>query len=281
MIRFLHSVEKVLFLDGADVRRAPMTAALFRRYIARDPVLSLWHIEVASAGSGKFTKDGASPVQKAKEAMLELGIDISSHRARSLTLPMIERASIVLGIEDKHVTYVHEQVCQWRPSFKSRIISFFEYLGAPDLKFCNLIRSEKLSDYQHFATWMESLLPRLSYRFQQDAYSPLLTKGTGLDSGVARGPARIVKSTLQAKNIWSGDIIVCETNDIVAVCGRERIEAAGAIVTDSASEVSQLSQFSHELAPCVAGTTCGTQVLYDGVRGLGGCYQRPGIRHTP
>lgn len=99
---------------------------------------------------------------------------------------------------------------------------------------------------------------------------------------MARGPARIVENTLQAKHIRKGDVIVSDTNDIVAVCGRERIAAAVAIITDSASEVSQLSQLSHELhVPCVAGTTYGTQVIYEGLQVMVDATGGPGIRYKP
>ncbi len=265
MIRFFHSVENVLFLDGDDVRRAPMAAAILRRFAARDPLLRLWHTEVSSAGTGKFTVAGASPDKKAQQAMQSLGLDISSHRAKRLTGSLVEASSIVLGIETKHVEYAHDHVCHGYPAYRNRIIAFFDYLSATDLKFDSLIGSNESSDYLIFANWMESLLPRLVYRFKQDTHLPLLAKGKGLGSAVVQGPARIVKSGLPTQEVRKGDVLVCDINNIIDVYGRGKIEAAGAIVTDSMSELSQLSQFGHELnVPCVGGTTYGTQVLYDG-----------------
>ena len=265
MIRFFHSVENVIFLDGDDVRRAPMAAAIFRRFAARDPLLRLWHTEVSSAGTGKFTVDGASPDKKAQQAMQSLGLDISSHRAKRLTQSLVEESSIVLGIEPKHVEYAHDHVCHGYPAYRNRIVTFFDYLRTVDLKFDSLISSNELSDYLSFANWMESLLPRLAYQFREDTHLPLLAKGKGLGSAVVQGPARIVKSALQAQEIQRGDVVVCDTNHIIDAFGRGRVELAGATVTDSMSEMSQLSQFGHELnVPCVAGTTYGTQVLHDG-----------------
>jgi phosphohistidine swiveling domain-containing protein/protein-tyrosine-phosphatase len=268
MLRFVHSVEEVVFLDGDDVRRAPMAAALFRRFADQHPVLSLWRIRISSAGSGKYTVNGASADEKAKQATLAMGADTSSlsyHKAATMSLSDIEQASIVLAIETKHKEEVDNKVCSSYPAYRGRIITFMDYLWAPDIEFGPLIGSNTLSDYLSFAQQIEGLFPRLSYRFMQDAHLPLLAKGKGLGSGVVRGPARIVTSIQQARDISKGDVLVCDTNHIEDTYGRAA-ELASAIVTDQASEMSLLSQIAHDLkVPCVGGTTHATRVIHDGM----------------
>lgn len=265
MKRFFHSVENIIFLDGDDVRRAPMAATLFRRFAARDPLLKLWRTKVSSAGSGKFTVAGAFPDKKAQQVMQSLGLDISSHRAKLLAESLIGESSIVLGIEGKHVEYAQNHVCDGYPAYRNRIISFFDYLFAPDMKFDGLIDSNKISEFTSFTNWIDSLFPRLVYRLKEDTHFPLLAKGKGLGSAVVKGPIRIVTSLSQAQEVRRGDVVVCDINNIIDVYGRGKIEMAGAIVTDSKAELSQLSQIGHELnIPCVGGTTCGTKLLDDG-----------------
>src|SRR3989304_3861532 len=194
---FFHSVNKVIFLDGDDVRRAPMAAALFKGFARDNPLLSLWHTEALSAGSGKFTVGGASPDKNAKAVMSSLGVSISSHRAHRLTQSMVEESSIVLALEAKHLEYAKDHVCVEFPSYRNRIITFFDSLDAPDLKFDILVNSDKVSDYLSFAKWMEELLPRLVYQLRRDTYLPLLAKGKGLGSAVVNGPAKIVTNASQ------------------------------------------------------------------------------------
>jgi phosphohistidine swiveling domain-containing protein/protein-tyrosine-phosphatase len=265
-MRFFHSVKKIIFLDGDDVRRAPMAMALFRRYIARDPVLRVWRPEVTSAGSGKFTVVGAPPDKMAQQAMLSLGLDISSHEAKALTLTDIEESSLVLGFEQKHVQYVLEHLCPGYPSYANKVLALMSYYGSPEQKFDSLIGTNNLSLYTAFCQWLEMEFSRLVYRFREDTHLPLVAIGKGLGSGVVQGRVKIVKSFEQSKEIRRGDILVCDTNHIVSRYGRAA-DLASAIVTDSASEMSHLSQLSHELnIPCVGGTQYGTEVFHDGLR---------------
>jgi phosphohistidine swiveling domain-containing protein/protein-tyrosine-phosphatase len=266
VIRFFHSVEKIVFLDGDDVRRAPMAAALFRRYIACDPVLRVWRPEVTSAGSGKFTAVGAPPDKLAQKTMLSLGLDISFHKANALSFSDIEESSLVLGFEQKHVQYVLEHICPGYPSYASRVLALMSYYGVPDQKFDSLIGTNDPSLYASFCSWLEMEFSRLVYRFKEDTYLPLVAIGKGLGSGVVQGRVKIVKSLEQSQEIKKGDILVCDTNHIVCSYGRAA-DLASAIVTNSASEMSHLSQLSYELnIPCVGGTQYGTEVLHDGLR---------------
>ncbi len=66
MHRFVHAVDKVIFLNGDDVRRAPMAAALLRRCVKRGSGLQLLdEYPVLSTGSGQFTEEAAPADYKA------------------------------------------------------------------------------------------------------------------------------------------------------------------------------------------------------------------------
>jgi phosphohistidine swiveling domain-containing protein/protein-tyrosine-phosphatase len=266
-MRFFHTVEKIIFLDGDDVRRAPMAAALFRQFASEDQLMRLWRTEVSSAGSGKYTVAGAFPVKDAQLAMNSLGLYISSHQAEGLSLSTIEEASLILAIEPKHVQYARSHVCHEYPACGGRVVSFFEYLGAADLQFDSLIGSDDVSEYVSFAQWMKSLLPRLAYRLRQDTRLPLLARGEGLGSAVVQGPVRVVGGPKEAQHIQKGDVVVFKKVNVIEAAGRGRLESAAAIVAESGEGMSGLSHLSHELRiPCVGGVGDAGELLPDGQR---------------
>ena len=120
-----------------------------------------------------------------------------------------------------------------------------------------------------FATWLDSLFPRLVYWLREDTYMPLLAKGLGLGSAVVQGKVRNVAKAADIQAIQEGDIVVCDTIRLIQSCGRGKIDLAAAVITDSTGEMEQLSQFSCELnIPCVGGTVYATQLLHSGLQVL-------------
>lgn len=262
MTRFLHSVDRLIFLDGDDVRRAPIAAALFERFAKRHPVLSSWNIEVRSAGSGKLTVEGATPHPKAIEVMQSMGIYILRHKAATITAEDIEGASIILAIEPKHKKYVDENVCAYA-GHRVKVIPFFQYLGAlDDFVFDSLVGSQNVSAYLSFANQVEGLFPRIAYRFKQDALIPLLARGQGFGVAVVEGKARKLDEVLQSGGMEKGDVLVCSDAQIDS----RLIDLAGAIVTDRTSDTGRLSDIAYESGiPVVGGTLHGTEAIEDGV----------------
>jgi len=55
---------------------------------------------VVSAG---LTADGVPAAESAAEVAADLGLDISAHRSRVLTAPMIESSDLVIGLAREHV----------------------------------------------------------------------------------------------------------------------------------------------------------------------------------
>jgi protein-tyrosine-phosphatase/phosphohistidine swiveling domain-containing protein len=272
MNRFLHTVDRIIIVDGDDVRRAPMAAALLKKFANEHPLFRLWQTDVDSAGAGK-TKQDAHPDAKAIKAMLNKEIDISSHKSKCTSLADIARASIVFAITNHHAKFLRETVCQEYPSLRTRIVLLMDYIGKPGEEFPALLGA-KAAEYHQFTDQVESLLLAIAEKLRQDTVSPLLVKGTGLGYGWAKGRVRVVGSTEDADQVEKGDVVVCTTNHVRAFFGRG-VEAAAAFVSTSGSESFELSQLSHELqVPCVSDAYHATEVLRNGdfvlVDGAGG-----------
>ncbi len=262
MVRFLHKVQQVIFLDGDDVRRAPIADALFERYINQDPVMRLWGTTVSSAGANNSAIFGLPPDSKALKAMEALGINISYYKSKALTPDDIETASIILTMEQKHANSAVKTICIECPAYKDKIIRFFDYLKASDLAFDSLM-GKGLPEYENFAHWMNNLMFRLAYTLKEDTLLPLLARGKGLGSGIVQGRARVIKSVEEANEVEEGDVIVCGTNEIASAFSRV-VNAAGGFVTESTSEMSVLSQLAGKLkVPCVGGTYIATKSIND------------------
>ncbi|MDD4666058.1 MAG: low molecular weight protein arginine phosphatase [Clostridia bacterium] len=65
-------------------------------------------IQIVSAGISAFLDTPASP--QAREVMLELGLDLSSHRAGFLTAELLERADLILTMTRGQQEYIEEML---------------------------------------------------------------------------------------------------------------------------------------------------------------------------
>ncbi|MEI8167395.1 MAG: low molecular weight phosphatase family protein [Chloroflexales bacterium] len=83
----------VLIVGGADTGRAPMAAALLERIVARQALG--WTVESA----GVVGHDGDPAETEARAALLVLGLDLSAHRARSLTAELAQAARVRVAID--------------------------------------------------------------------------------------------------------------------------------------------------------------------------------------
>lgn len=83
----------VLIVGAADTGRAPITVALLRR-LATQRGLD-WRVE--SAGVVGHDDDPAEP--EARDALLILGLDLSAHRARSLTDELVRAAQAIITVD--------------------------------------------------------------------------------------------------------------------------------------------------------------------------------------
>lgn len=266
MKRFLHKAQTVVFLDGDDVRRAPMAAAVFERLAKRDPILKVWNMRVSSAGTGESTVDGAPPHPLAVLAMQNLGLDIISHKASVLSLATLKQASILVAMEQKHIDFVAKRFSAGYPGYFNKMVALVPYLGG-DFKIESLIGAKGVADYSLFAKNLETTYClRLAYMIVYETLRPLLLRGTGLSTGAVQGKAKVVKASTQTPVLQPGDILVSPSSKEVQLYLKGHIRAAGGIIIDSALGTHNLMQLGHEIAqiPCISSTMTATHLLKDG-----------------
>ncbi|HAL91859.1 MAG TPA: low molecular weight protein arginine phosphatase [Verrucomicrobia bacterium] len=87
-------LKKVLVVCTGNSCRSPMAAGWLNQKLAGKG----WGAE--SAGVAAWGGSPASP--EAVEAMREVGIDISGHRSRALTKPLVDEASVILAMTEEH-----------------------------------------------------------------------------------------------------------------------------------------------------------------------------------
>ena len=260
MNRFLHSVNRVIIVDGNDVRRAPIVAELFRDLANYDPLFRLWGTKIESAGARGDTVEG-NPDKKAIAALKAKGLDISSHKAHQITLGDILHSSIVLTFTNEHSESVFHNVLNVYPSLRHKLITLSNYLSVKE-ELPALLGATKYG-YQQFVENAEKILPQLREKLMQDTRLPLLVKGQGMGSGMAHGKIRIIKTSEQAEDIEKGDVVVCQTNHVDFL--DRMYKFISAIITETESESMHLSQVSYEYGiPCICGASHATEILHTG-----------------
>jgi phosphohistidine swiveling domain-containing protein len=86
--------------------------------------------------------------------------------------------------------------------------------------------------------------------------------GVGASRGLAKGPARILRTLEEADRLEPGDVLVCETT---APPWTPLFAIAAAVVTDTGGLLSHTAICAREYGiPCVVGTGTGTSRLQDG-----------------
>ncbi|MGC8781930.1 MAG: low molecular weight protein arginine phosphatase [Anaerolineae bacterium] len=92
------STKLILFVCTANICRSPMAAALMRRRIAELGLAD--QVEVQSAGV--WARDGDQASEGAARALSERGLSLADHRSQAMTPELLEKASIVLVMEEEH-----------------------------------------------------------------------------------------------------------------------------------------------------------------------------------
>lgn len=88
----------ILFVCSGNTCRSPMAEVITRRELERRG----WsHVSVDSAGTSAIWDAPGS--DGARQAVSELGLDLSGHRSQPLTRELVERADIVVGMTPAHV----------------------------------------------------------------------------------------------------------------------------------------------------------------------------------
>jgi protein-tyrosine phosphatase len=99
----------ILFVCSGNTCRSPMAEAIARQYLAerlnvQPDDLEKQGISVISAGS--YAMPGARAAAPALEAMQAMGIDLSRHRSRPLTVELIHQADQIFTMSQSHTRAV-------------------------------------------------------------------------------------------------------------------------------------------------------------------------------
>jgi protein-tyrosine phosphatase len=103
----------ILFVCSGNTCRSPMSEAIARNILAKklnvpEAELERKGINVVSAGS--FAMPGARATPQGVEALREMGIDLTRHRSRPLSVELIHQADWIFGMSRSHVQAVRSLV---------------------------------------------------------------------------------------------------------------------------------------------------------------------------
>jgi len=87
---------KVLFVCTANVNRSPMGAGLLAEHLGAQAT----DVQIRSAG---FTSEDEAAAEHAIATLSRRGIDISSHRSRLVTPPLLEAQDLILVMAREHL----------------------------------------------------------------------------------------------------------------------------------------------------------------------------------
>jgi protein-tyrosine-phosphatase len=114
----------ILVVCTANICRSPMAGALLAHALAAEPG-PLRGFKVVSAGVA--TRPGEPVSENSVLALKKVGLDISGHRSRALTQPMLDDALAVFGMTESHRAMIRLRAVPVPP----RLHLFREFLPPP------------------------------------------------------------------------------------------------------------------------------------------------------
>jgi len=115
----------VLFVCMGNICRSPMAEGAFREAATKAGIEA--KLEIDSAGTIGFHA-GSSPDQRAQDAALKHGVDISRQRSRKVASEDFEKFEYILVMDDENY---REIILRCPENYKSRVQMFLSY--APHL----------------------------------------------------------------------------------------------------------------------------------------------------
>ena len=141
----------IVFVCTGNTCRSPMAEVLFREQLRTQGLdEAAWTVESA----GTWAPDGAPAARFGREVMAQRGLDLSLHRARTVTRAMLERFDLILVMEVNH----KEALWAEFPDLLSKIYLLSEMVNQK-LSVADPIAG-KISDYQATALEIEAYLTR-------------------------------------------------------------------------------------------------------------------------
>jgi protein-tyrosine phosphatase len=120
---------RLLFVCMGNICRSPSAEGVFRRVLAeRAPNLT---IEIESAGTHDYHV-GSPPDRRAIEAARRRGIDLSSLRARQVSVADFERFDLILAMDEENLEELKRQAPR---QYHSRIRLLMEFAADATLQY--------------------------------------------------------------------------------------------------------------------------------------------------
>lgn len=100
----------ILFVCTGNICRSPMAAGLLARHVGSEPGLN-----IQSAGIQGVDGKGAHPL--ALEEMRKRGVDLSDHRARTVSPDLLTKSDLILTMEQVHKFWIETRM----PTVRGRV----------------------------------------------------------------------------------------------------------------------------------------------------------------
>ena len=111
----------ILFVCTANQFRSPIAAGCFTRRLIETGLTKGWHVSSA----GTWTTNGLSTHPKAIQAVVSMGLDLSTHSSLEVNAEMLRAADLIVVMERGHKEAL---MCEF-PDCRSRVILLTELVG--------------------------------------------------------------------------------------------------------------------------------------------------------
>lgn len=146
----------ILFVCTGNTCRSSIAEGLGKKLAQEKGI----EVEIISAGVAAWP--GAPATWEAIQAAAELGVDLKEHRARSLETELIEKADLILTMEERHKSIILARF----PKAEGKTFTLREYVTGSPGDISDPI-GEPLETYRTCALELRDLIEQALDRFRQ------------------------------------------------------------------------------------------------------------------